>query len=461
MTHIKTTRGLDIPISGKPSGEVQPLIPGGEARARTPKIISLNLDSFDDLRFKLHAKNGTDVKIGQPIVQDKALEGRLMPSPASGRIIEVRRGLKRRLLDFVIEVDEEEEYHELGSLDVASATREQILQKFLDGGIFFRIRKRPFNILASPEKLPRCIFVKGLESAPYAPPVHLQIQGHESEFQTGLTALSKLTDGKVHLVYHKNETNEALIHAQNVERHTAEGPHPISHFSLHIQEIAPIQDENDVVWTVKAHDVVAIGHLLQTGRVLTEKVISIAGQGLVEGRQGYFRVREGIAVADLIADRLRKEPVRLISGDPLHGEGVESSDFLKFSHNTFCAIPEPTSREALHFFRLGLNKYSFSRAYLSGHLDNSKREYDFTTNLHGEPRPFIDPTLYDKVMPLNVPTMQLVKAVMAEDFELRTELGLLDVDAEDFALPTFVDPSKIEMTEIIKQGLRDHASEVL
>lgn len=102
-----------------------------------------------------------------------------------------------------------------------------------------------------------------------------------------------------------------------------------------------------------------------------------------------------------------------------------------------------------------------SRAYLSGHLDNAHREYKFTTNQHGEHRAFIDSTMYDKVQPLAVPTMLLVKAVMAEDYELAQSLGLLEVVGEDFALPAFVDPSKVEMSEIVTKGLKRYAQEVL
>ena len=145
------------------------------------------------------------------------------------------------------------------------------------------------------------------------------------------------------------------------------------------------------------------------------------------------------------------------------GQKVEPSDFLGFKHTVFCAIPESVDRQMLHFFRLGADKYTHSKAYLSGHFDqrNSDRTYPFTTNQHGEERAMVDGSIYDSVMPLPVPTSTLLKAVMAEDFDLAEELGFLEVDSEDFALPTFICPSKIEMVDIIKKGLKFHASEVL
>lgn len=462
MAHIKVTKGLDIPISGKPAGSVQLLKLSGEAhKDKTPKTLSLNLDPFKGIRFKLLAKRGDRVKIGQPLVEDKLTEGRVFTSPAGGTIAEVRRGLKRRLIDIVIELDEEELEEDHGALAPASATREQLIDLFLRGGIFARIRQRPFNLLADPAKTPRNIFVKAVESAPFVPPAEMQVKGKEEEFQAGLTALSKMTDGKVHLVYRKGTDCGAFTNAQDVEKHTGEGPHPLGTHSLHIDRIDPVKGVDDAVWTLTAHDVVSIGHLLKTGKVLTERVVSIAGPGVIPERTGYFKVREGYPISFLISNRIMDGYIRLISGDPLTGKKVEAEDYLGFYHYTFCAIPESTSREFLHFFRLGTDKYSYSKAYYSGHVDPEGKRYDFTTNQHGEHRAFIDPTLYDRIMELDVPTMQLVKAVMAEDYDLAEELGLLAVDGEDFALPTFVCPSKNNMIEIIDDGLQAYAAEVL
>lgn len=462
MTHIKITKGLDIPIKGSPLGNVHPLIPSGGSSPFVPAQIALDLKPFDDIKFKILVKVGDAVKIGQPLLEDKSSPGRLFCSPAAGVISDIRRGLKRSLLAIVIDVANKEEHQELPRLEVESASREQLIETLKSGGLFAHIRVRPFNRLADPAKAPRSVFVKAVESAPFVPPAELQIEGREREFQIGLNALAKLSDGPVHLVYRHGNDCRAFTDGQGVQRHTVEGPHPVSNASLHIQAIDPIKSSDDVIWTVSAQDVVAIGYLLMTGRYYTERVISIAGPGVIEDRTGFFKGRAGLPISGLISGRIeRGAPLRLISGDPLMGRKVEVEDFLGFNDFVFCVIPENTDREFLHFFRLGKDKYSFSRAYLSGHLDNAQRRYDFTTSQHGEHRAFIDATLYDEVMPLPISTMLLVKAVMAEDFELAEKLGLIGVDSEDFALPTFVCPSKVEMMDIMKSGLRQFAHDVL
>lgn len=453
MTHIKITKGLDIPIKGKPLGQIQELHSG------LPKHLALNLEPFETIPFKLLVKPGDVVKIGQPLVEDKTTPGRMFASPAAGIVTDVKRGLKRRLLDIVISCGEEY-YQEFGSFDVQKASYEQLTTHMLTGGMFAHIQKRPFNLLADPRIPPRSIFVKALESAPFVPPAELQVTGHEKEFALGLLALSKLTKGPVHLVYRNESSFEPFTKAQHVQKHTAEGPHPIANQSIHIQELDPIHTVDDNVWTLNAHDVVVLGYFLENGRYYTDKIIGIGGPGIVSHRTGYFKIKAGYPIDLLATDRIESEPVRLISGDPLSGKKVEMEDFLQFNDFAFSAIPENTERKFLNFMRLGLGQYSFSKTFPSGHLNNKDREYEMTTSLHGEERAFIDGSLYDKVMPLNVPTMLLVKAVMAEDYDRAYELGLLEVIAEDFALPAFVCPSKVEMTDIIKRGLRNYASQM-
>jgi Na+-transporting NADH:ubiquinone oxidoreductase subunit A len=457
MVHIKIKKGLDIPIQGSPSKNPSPEL----ASLIVPTQVSLNLSAFEGIKFRLLVKAGDVVKIGQPLAEDKGSPGRMFASPAAGVIKEIRRGHKRVLKDIVIDVAKKEDYATTDPLSPGHATREQIIEKLKAGGFFANIRSRPFNILADPNQKPKSIFVKAVESAPFIPPADLQVVGHEKEFQTGLTALTKLTDGPVHLVYGVNRPFQPFSEAANVQIHTVEGPHPSANSSLHIQKIDRILSSSDIVWTLNAQEVVAIGHYLITGRYFIDRVIGIAGPGMHPQSIGFFKGRAGYPIGALIAGRIPKGLFRFISGDPLMGTKVTAEDFLGYSDYAFCVIPENTSREFMHFFRLGLDKYTYSGAYMSGHLDNKNREYEFTTNQHGEHRFFIDSTLYDDVMPLEVPTMLLVKAVMAEDFELADIYGLLEVDAEDFALPTFVCPSKMEMVEIMKRGIRQYAQEIL
>lgn len=454
MVAIKIKKGLDIPIKGMPHGEIQPLILSGDAAAFTkPRKVALDLSEFTHHRFKLLKKEGDAVKIGEPLVHDKRSEEIVFVSPGAGIVTEITRGEKRALLDIVISLADKEETVAFSPLNPSQASPQEINDRLKALGGYSHIRRRPFNLLASPERMPRSIFVKAIETAPFIPPAELQVAGHEALFQAGLDALKKLTNAPIHLVMKAGTTCSAFVNAKNVEIHTAEGPHPAGTFSVHIAQIDPVLHPDDRVWTLNVHDVLSIGSIVSRGTPLLERVIGIGGPAALPDRIGYFKVREGFPIEALISGRMATaEGIRLISGDPLTGRTVSSKGYLGFNAYAVVMLEEPQEREALHFFRLGGKKYTFSKAYASGHLPTPDAGYRFTTSAHGEARPFIDASLYDKVQPLPIPTVPLVKAVMAEDYDLAEELGLLEVVPEDFALSTFVCPSKIDMTEIIRNG---------
>lgn len=459
MVHIKTTQGLEIPLEGSPQGEILPFEVNGQKAII--KQIALNLDSFETTKFKLLVRPGDQVKIGQPLAQDKITPEMMFVSPAAGKVKEIRRGLKRRLLDIVIDVDSNEQAVDYGAFDLSRKSPEELKKHLLAAGLFPHIRQRPFGHPANPNKKPRYILVRAIESAPFVPSAEMQVQGHEVDFQLGLNALNLLADGAVHLVFRKDTPCSAFTAAKSVIKHTAEGIHPIGTDSVLIHHLSPIRNGEDVIWTLQVNDVIAIGYLLRTGHYFTERIVSIAGSGILSERTGYFRIREGVPISSLMLGRVENEPMRLISGNPLTGKKVELTDFLCFQDHVFTVLPESVDREFLHFLRLGADKFTASRTYLSSLFSSSKRKYFFNTSAHGEERGFITAEPYDKVFPMNISTMHLVRAVMAEDFDLAEKLGLLEIIPEDFALPTFVCPSKIEMVQIMKQGLKRYAAEIL
>lgn len=444
-------KGCDIPLKRGPSGPVQNLL--------KPKQISLNLDPFETIRFKLLIKPGDRVKIGQPLVENKFVPGQMFVAPAGGSVAEIRRGLKRRLLDIVIDLDDEEQFFEHPPLK-REASCGEILDYFLRSGLFPHIRLRPFDLVASPKFLPRAIFVRAIETLPFTPSAEIQVEGHDLYFQAGLDILSKLTTGKVHLVFRENSSSSAFTDAKRVEKHTIEGPHPAGTSSLHIHLIEPIKSPEDYVWTLSALDVVVIGKMGLEGRYFTDRILGIGGEGIGREKTGFFKGRVGFPISALLEGRGVANPCRLISGDPLTGNEVDKDGYLGFYAVVFSAIPENQAREFFHFLRPGFKKYTATLAYASGHRKPPPEGFSFTTNQHGEQRPFIDGAVYDRVMPMRIPTMHLIKAVLSEDFDLAIQLGLLEVTGDDFALPAFICPSKIEMIQIVNEGLHRYSKEM-
>ncbi len=431
MAHIKIKKGLNIPLSGLPTGEVKDL-QSAEA--------ALDFSPFNaTIQPRLLVAIGETVQIGQPLIEEKNEPHRIWTSPSSGVVKEIRRGEKRALEAIVIQSD--------GQFHTLKATPEaDPVQFLLKNGLLQYLWKRPFNLPAHPNQKPRSIFVKAIESGPFTPPAELQLKGRESYFQAGLNLLASIAP--VHLIYQ----HDAFRSFQHVTSHTAEGPHPISNPSLHIQLLDPILSSGDVVWTIDTYGVIAIGQTIETGMGHPPKIIALAGGGVIPEQRGYYRVTEGASIQSIITDKLTGSPARLISGDPLCGLETSAEGFLGLGHTVVCSIEETPKRSWLHFFRLKSPAFTSSGAY----IQNTKPP--ISTRLHGEERAFIDPNVYDKVMPLQIPTVPLIKAILAEDFETAETLGILEVVPEDFALPTFICPSKVEMMEIVRKGLQKMAA---
>ena len=431
---IKIKNGLDFPLPGEAKGKVKSF--------SLPSTVALDLSPFETLSFSLLKKEGEGVKVGEPLVVDKKCSGRVFVSPGSGKVKKVVRGLKRRLCYILIETDQKQTPFKQGK-----GTLETLMQ----GGLFPHIRMRPCERIAHPNWKPEAIFIKAIESAPFSPPPELEVDGNKEAFAAGLEGLAKICP--VHLVYREGSQSLSFTEPSHVEVHSASGSHPIGNSSVHISAIHPIRKNNQVIWTLTVSDVIAVGMWITQGVYYSEKVISVAGEGIPEEKRGFFQVNRGIPTGAILGE-IGKH-VRVISGDPLMGE--ISSGVLGFYHNVISALPDPpVKREFLHFLKLNRKGYTASKAYFF-----RKKSSEFTTIQHGELRPFIDGVVYDKVMPLNIQTMPLIKSLLTEQYDKGEALGLLEVVPEDFALPSFICPSKIEMAEIVKQGLRGYAAEHL
>lgn len=436
--HIKIKKGLNIPIKGQPTDF--------KGQISSSNRVALDLKPLPLMRFQLLVKEGEKVLTGQPLLRDKDEPHRFVLSPATGKIIEVIRGDKRSIQTVVIEKTSNE-YFEHPSFDLS--TKEKIIDFLCQTGLIMQIQMRPFARIPNPILFPKKIFVRAVESAPFLPSMEMQMKGAERYFQEGLTLLSKLAAGNLHLVYKENSTEKAFTDAKDAQKHTISGPHPAGLSSVHIHHIDPIKGLDDITWTLSALDVVCIGHFLLEKKPYLKRVIGLGGD-LPEDKIGFYSVDVGISIADIL-NGFNPEERRLIAGDPLMGKEVTKEGFLGLMQTGLSVLEPEGNRKPFHFLRPGFGRYTQTRAYSSWLF---KKLYGFSSLLHGEHRAFIDPNVYDKVMPMRIPTALLIKAMIAEDFERAKELGVLEISPEDLALPTFVCPSKIEMVSIVEEKLR-------
>lgn len=440
---IEIKKGLDIKLAGEANKSIQEL-PSGKYYAVKPT-------DFHGLTPKLAVKVGDKVKMGTCLFYDKYMPNVLFSSPVSGTVTEVFRGERRKILEIVIEADNQNEHEKFGTADPASLTKEQVAEKLLKAGLWPLLKQRPYGVLANPEANPKAIFISTFSSAPLAADNDYIVANYQAEFKTGIQALTKLAEGQVHLgINAKVPANSLYSSLSGVKITKFSGKHPVGNVGVQINKVDPI-NKGEVVWTLNVQDVVAIGKLFQNGYYDYERIVALAGSEVKN--TGYYKAKLGTSIKPFIENNLAGSdaPKRFISGNVLTGTKVAENGYLGFYDDLLTVIPEETSPEVLGWIAPGLNKFSNSGTFLTKLFPNKK--FTLNTRMHGNERAYVVSGQYEQVFPFDIYPVYLIKAIMAEDIEKMEQLGIYEVVEEDFALCEFVCTSKIEVQKVVREGL--------
>lgn len=435
---IKLCKGLDIKLQGAAEKKTTEV-----GLASTYAVSPLD---FEGIVPKMLVKVGDAVKAGTPLFFNKNNASVVFTSPVSGTVAAVVRGEKRRILAVEITADKTIAYEEFETLDVAKATRDQIVELLLKSGLWTLLIQRPYGIIANPADMPKSIFVSAFDSAPLAPDYGYTLAADKQALQKGFEVLARLTEGKVHLSYNAQAEAPAFT---GVELHAFQGKHPAGNVGVQIHHIDPV-NKGEKVWTVGYADVAIIGRLFLTGKVDMTRTIAVTGAEV--SSPAYVKVVAGAKLDSILKGQVAADAnVRYISGNVLTGRNVGAEGYLGYYANQITVIPEGNNYELLGWAMPRFSKFSVSRAYFSWLFPN--RKYNLDTNLNGEERAFVVTGLYEKYLPMDIYPMHLLKAILAGDLDKMEALGIYEVVEEDFALCEFVDPSKTEMQQIIRNGI--------
>ena len=436
---ITIKKGLDINLKGK-----APEVMLNSGKSATYAIVP---DYYSGITPKVVVRPGDKVKAGSALMIDKNRPEIKFVSPVSGEVAAVNRGEKRKVLSIVVTPDAQNDYEEFGKKSVASLKAEEIKEELLNAGMWPFIKQRPYDIVASPKDSPRDIFVTAFNSAPLAPNFDFLVKGQEVDLQTGLDALAKLTSGKVYVGVKKGSS----VKANGVEVVEFEGPHPAGNVGVQINHIKPV-NKGEVVWTVNATDVILMGRLFNKGVADFTRLVAITGSETTE--QGYVKAIAGCTIESLVAGKVKSgEHVRIISGNVLTGTKVGMADYLGAYDCQITVIPEGDDvNEFFGWAVPGFGKYSVSHSYLTW-LTGKGKEYVLDARIKGGQRAMIMSNEYDKVFPMDIMPEYLLKAIITFDIDKMENLGIYEVAPEDFALCEFVDTSKIELQQIVRNGL--------
>lgn len=442
MIRIRVKRGLSLPIRGEPAQVV--------SEARRPGTVGVLGIDYVGMKPQFAVSVGDSVKLGQLLFTDKKTPSIRYTAPGSGSVVAIHRGERRMLLSVIIRLDGNDEvlFNSYSERELPSLDRKKIVELLLESGLWTALRSRPFSKVPDPEAAPHSIFVTAMDTNPLAPSIAKVIEGKEKHFTSGLTVLSRLTEGRVFLC---KAAGDSIPQAQFESLTTVEfsGPHPAGNVGTHIHFLDPAGRHKEV-WYINAQDVIAVGILFTTGRLNVERIVSLGGPSVRNPR--LIKTRIGASVDNITSGELTGGDQRIISGSVFCGHAArEATGFLGRYHQQISVIPEKGKRVFLGWARPGSDLYSIKNVVFSRFIP--KRQFDFSTSAHGEEHAIYPIGCYEKVMPLDILPTFLLRALAVDDVEEAENLGCLELDEEDLALCSFVCPSKINHGEILRRNL--------
>lgn len=432
---IKIKKGLDIPLTGEASARI--------TQDTVTKTFGLVPDDFPGYKWKSAVKEGDTVKAGDPLFYAKEDENLRIVSPAAGSIAEVHRG-ERRKIEY-IKVDATG--NETAGLKADASSRDAILMSLKQSGLFAMLRQRPFDMVPFMPQAPRDIFVTAFDSAPLA---YSMLDNIDMKMlEKGLTILAKLTDGKVYLSvpYDADVESKAAVVVK------FRGPHPSGNVGTQIAAIRPV-DKGDVVWTLDAVTAARIGKFFDSNVLDFSTILALTGPEVKDPH--LVQTLIGAALKDILKGQLVDdgENKRIISGNVLTGSQVkEDNGFLRYPYRQISVIEEgDTADEFMGWASMSPVKYSVHNTFPT-FLKGLGKGFHFDARIRGGHRAMIMNNEYDRVFPMDIYPEYLIKAIMAKDIDRMEKLGIYEVAPEDFALPEFVDTSKLELQKMVREGL--------
>lgn len=439
---IKIKKGIDIHLVGEAKKEV---------KNYEPQLFAIKPHDFIGVVPKLHVAEGDDVKVGTVLFHDKNNEDVFFTSPASGKVKAVVRGEKRVILQVVIESDGKFETIDFGKADPSKLSRNEIVDKLVQSGTWTMLRQRPYSTVAKTQDKPKCIVVSMFDTAPLAPDNNFIIANQMEAIKAGAEALAKLTDGMLYLNVNSSETKNKLaalnFTAKNISINEFQGPHPAGNVSTQLNVLSPI-NKGETVWYTYVQNLVAIGNLFLKGVYDSSRVVALTGSEVKEPM--YYQTRIGADMSGLYAN-ISSENVRIISGNVLTGKKINGDNFLGYYDSQITVIPEGDHYQLFGWLAPNFKKFTSTNTMGASLCKKSKKVLD--TNLNGGVRPLIMTGNFERVFPFDIYPMQLIKACIIKDIDQMEELGIYEIDAEDFALCEVIDPSKTPIQQIVREGL--------
>ena len=432
-TVIKTKKGLNLPISGNPSLDV-------DSSTAINSIALLGAD-FVGLKPTMMVDEGDTVLSGQKLFENKKNPGTYITTPSSGIVKSINRGEKRRFLSLIIETDES-----LDSLKFNLNDYSKPIDLLVDTGTLAYFRTRPYNRMPVPSELPSAIFVNACDTNPLSVDPHELIKLDQDLFNKGLKFIKSINDEiKIFCSFQNKDFDQSV---EAVSYNQFAGPHPAGLVGTHIHFLYPV-GQNRSVWTISWQEVISLGYLLQNNKLRSDKNVAIGGPNARDPK--ILKVKYGSNLSELTAGKIL-ENSRVISGSVLNGHtGENVMNYLGSFDNQVSILPDESNDILFNWAMPGSKLHSKLPAFISSWI--KPNSFIFNVAMNGGNRAIVPISSYQEIMPLNILMTQLLKSLVTLDIELGEKLGVLELAPEDVALASYVCPSKYDYQSILDSNL--------
>ena len=451
MGQFNLKKGYDLQLDGLPNQEDIISISSSD-------IIKINPQNFKYIKPKVVVKVDELVKVGTVLFFDKKNPEINHVSPCSGKIKSIDYGEKRKVLSINIENDKEYTQIELKILDklfalssISNLNQEATKKIINEAGMWPLIRQRPFSTVANINSQPKSIFISMNPTDPLAVNQLFILDNNSVGFIEGIDALSNLTEGNINVVLDAGQDPSMLDSLDKVKIHHFSGPHPSGNVGVHMHYIDPISSKDDIAWYLSVQDVCKIGRLFVDGVINTTKIIAMGGPACK--KPSYLEIYEGTPVSHINKELELdiNDSCVLISGSVLSGDYIDLDHSLGFYHESLCFLKNNCERHFLGWLLPGFNKFTLTNTFVSKFLQSSD---SISHNMkNGSNRAIVPIGLWEKVLPMNILPNFLIRSILAADIEDMEKLGIYECAEEDFALCSLICQSKIEVSQIIQEGL--------
>lgn len=440
VSQIKIKKGLDIPIAGSPEQVI--------ASGCSLQTVALLGTDYIGLRPRLLVEPGQVVGLGEPLFLDKRDSAVQFTAPGTGRVLAVNRGRRRALQSVVIELDEtaaSEKTFDVVQRQDRNAIRELLLQS----GAWTSFRTRPFERVPDSRSSPRSLFITAVDTRPLAANPCVVIGSRAEEFALGMQVLAQLVEGPVFLCTGPDWSGPEPA-PDSIQRVEFAGPHPAGLPGTHIHYLDPVGADR-MVWHIDYQDVIAIGHLFKTGRLLSERVVAVGGPGAVKPR--LLRTRPGANISQLLTDEIASSrPCRIISGSVLDGFTAKGPlGYLGRYDKQVSVIFESATQQWFGWFGHGPDKLNSAGLFQS--IRSRQARINLSNAQNGRRVAMIPLETFERVMPLDILPAPLLRALLVRDTDAAQALGCLELTEDDLALSSFVCPAKQDYGVALRANL--------